>query len=436
MSRTLVSKGLLTLSVVGLALANGACSDDENITGAPSDNSIIGTAAAAGDFSILLTAIEAAGLTATLQSGGPFTVFAPTDDAFNALPAGTLDALLADTEALTQVLLYHVTDGKLSADQVRLRSSLETLQGQPLIVTEGSVLVNGVPVRQQDIATDNGFIHVIGEVLLPPELDLLETAASTETFSTLVAAVQAAGLVDVLKEGIFTVFAPTDEAFAKLPDGTVEALLADPTALARVLTHHLVPGRVFARDLSGVVSTTTAAGYPVLFDLTDGAKINEANITATNILATNGVVHVIDEVLLPPAGDIVETAVEAGFSTLATALTAAGLVDELKDGGPFTVFAPTDAAFAALPAGVLNDLLQPENQSQLRQVLLYHVVGSRVFSGELTDGATPATLQGSTVTVDLTNGVKVNASNVTAVDIIAKNGVIHVIDAVLLPPAN
>jgi uncharacterized surface protein with fasciclin (FAS1) repeats len=180
----------------------------------------------------------------------------------------------------------------------------------------------------------------------------------------------------------------------------------------------------------------TVAGYPVLFDLSQGATINGVNITVTDIRTRNGVIHVIDAVLLPPAGDLVETAIAAGFSTLATALEAGGLVSALQGAGPFTVFAPTNQAFADLPAGVLDDLLLPENQAQLQEVLLYHVVGDEVFSGELTDGATPATLQGSTVTVDLTDGVKVNSSNVTAVDIIAKNGVIHVIDAVLLPSAN
>jgi uncharacterized surface protein with fasciclin (FAS1) repeats len=148
------------------------------------------------------------------------------------------------------------------------------------------------------------------------------------------------------------------------------------------------------------------------------------------------VIHVIDAVLLPPEGDIVETAVAAGFSTLAAALEAGELVSALQAEGPFTVFAPTDDAFAALPEGVLDDLLLPENQSQLQDILLYHVVSGQIFSGDLVDGATPETLQGQTVTVDLTSGVMINDANVTIADIITKNGVIHVIDAVLLPASN
>jgi uncharacterized surface protein with fasciclin (FAS1) repeats len=141
-------------------------------------------------------------------------------------------------------------------------------------------------------------------------------------------------------------------------------------------------------------------------------------------------------VLLPPEGDIVATAVAAGFSTLAAALEAGELGSALQAEGPFTVFAPTDEAFAALPEGVLDDLLLPENQSQLQDILLYHVVSRQIFSGNLEDGATPATLQGQTLVVDLSEGVKINDAIVTTADIITKNGVIHVIDAVLLPESN
>jgi uncharacterized surface protein with fasciclin (FAS1) repeats len=212
--------------------------------------------------------------------------------------------------------------------------------------------------------------------------------------------------------------------------------LADTEALTEVLTYHVLSGSVYAGDLDGVVSSETLAGYPVLFDLSNGPKINSSNITVTDIYTRNGVIHVIDAVLLPPEGDIVETAVAAGFSTLAAALEAGELVSALQAEGPFTVFAPTDAAFEALPEGVLDDLLLPQNQSQLQDILLYHVVSGQVFSGNLEDGATPTTLQGQTLTVDLTNGVKINDANVTSADIITKNGVIHVIDAVLLPVSN
>jgi uncharacterized surface protein with fasciclin (FAS1) repeats len=135
--------------------------------------------------------------------------------------------------------------------------------------------------------------------------------------------------------------------------------------------------------------------------------------------------------------DIVDTAVAAGdFTTLVAAVKAAGLVDTLKGEGPFTVFAPTDAAFAALPEGTVEMLLMPENKDQLVSILTYHVVPGAVMSSDLTEGMTAATVQGATVTFTLEGGAKVNDATITAADIAASNGVIHVIDKVIMPPAN
>jgi len=436
----------VTFTVAGGAKVNSAPISDTDLMATngvvhvldevllPPAGDIVETAVAAG-FNTLATALTAAGLVDALKGEGPFTVFAPTDEAFAALPAGVLTALLADTDALTDVLLYHVVDGAVFSRSLTDGATAPTLQGQSVSVSlSAGVGIDDARVTAPDIITRNGVIHVIDQVLL---LDIVQTVLSNDDFSTLATAVSAAGLVDVLRgDGPFTVFAPTNAAFAALPAGTLNALLADVDALTEVLTYHVIGGEVLAGDLPGVVSAGTAAGYPVLFDLSQGAKINGVNIVATDIRTRNGVIHVIDAVLLPPAGDIVETAVAAGFNTLAAALEAGNLVNALKGDGPFTVFAPTDAAFANLPAGVLSDLLLPENQAQLQEILLYHVVSGEVFSGSLTDGATPATLQGQSVSVDLSSGVRINASNVTAADIIAKNGVIHVIDAVLTPSAN
>lgn len=133
--------------------------------------------------------------------------------------------------------------------------------------------------------------------------------------------------------------------------------------------------------------------------------------------------------------DIVDTAVAAGnFTTLAAALTAAGLVETLKGEGPFTVFAPTDAAFAALPAGTVEDLLKPENKDKLIAILTYHVIAGKVMSTDLTEGMMAKTVNGAEVTITLDGGVKVNGAVISTADIVATNGVIHVIDSVILPP--
>ncbi len=186
--------------------------------------------------------------------------------------------------------------------------------------------------------------------------DIVDIAVSDGRFTTLVAALDAAGLVETLQgEGPFTVFAPTDDAFAKLPEGTVEALLADTEALTNILLYHVVSGEVMAADVVNLTSAETINGTDVQIMVKDGnVFLNDAQVIITDIEASNGVIHVIDTVLLPP-GNIVDTAVADGrFITLVAAVQAAGLAETLSGEGPFTVFAPTDDAFAKLPAGTVN----------------------------------------------------------------------------------
>ena len=278
--------------------------------------------------------------------------------------------------------------------------------------------------------------------------DIVATAVGAGQFNTLVAAVKAAGLVGALQgKGPFTVFAPTDEAFAKLPAGTVEGLLKDPKALANILLYHVVPGAVKAAAVTDGLAAKTLQGSPVTFKVMDGkAMIDGANIVATDVMASNGVIHVIDSVILPPAAaaapaatpaakDIVATAVGAGqFNTLVAAVKAAGLVDALQGKGPFTVFAPTDAAFAKLPAGTVEGLLK--DPKALANILLFHVVPGAVKAEAVKDGLTAKTLQGSPVTFKVMDGkAMIEGAGIVATDVLASNGVIHVIDSVILPPA-
>lgn len=404
----------------------------------PQPQTIVDIAVADGRFSTLVTALQAAGLVDTLKGDGPFTVFAPTDEAFAKLPAGTVEALLADIPALTDILLYHVANGKaLAADVVGL-STVDTLNGIPVkvTVTDGKVFLNESQVVITDIAADNGVIHVIDSVLLPPK-DIVDIAVEDGRFTTLAAALQAAGLVETLKgEGPFTVFAPTDEAFAKLPEGTVEALLADIPALTDILLYHVAEGRQFAADVVKLDKIATAQGKSATISLMDGAaKIDGAQIVLTDILAANGVIHVIDSVILPPK-DIVETAVADGrFTTLVAAVQAAGLVDTLKSEGPFTVFAPTDDAFAKLPEGTVAELLKPENLESLQNILLYHVVPGSVKAEQVVTLENAETALGPKVSIKVEEGkVFVNDAEVIITDIQTYNGVIHVIDSVILPP--
>jgi uncharacterized surface protein with fasciclin (FAS1) repeats len=270
---------------------------------------IVQVATEAGDFTTLLTAAEAAGLVETLQGEGPFTVFAPTDDAFAALPEGTLDGLLADTEALSQVLLYHVVAGEVRAADVVELESATSVQGEDIAITVdgSSIMVNEANVVATDIEAANGVIHVIDQVILPLSMseaamgDIVETAQAAGEFPTLLAAVEAAGLVETLKgEGPFTVFAPNEEAFASLPEGALAGLLADQEALTQVLLYHVVPGQVTASQVVDLESATTVEGSDVAIRV-EGNKvfINDAEVVTTDIITSNGVIHVIDKVILP-----------------------------------------------------------------------------------------------------------------------------------------
>jgi uncharacterized surface protein with fasciclin (FAS1) repeats len=271
---------------------------------------------------------------------------------------------------------------------------------------------------------------------------IVDTAVAAGSFKTLVAAVQAAGLVETLNgKGPFTVFAPTDAAFAKLPAGTVESLLKpeNKAKLAAILTYHVVPGAVKAADVVKLKNAGTVNGQRVDIKV-DGAKVtvDGAAVTATDIACSNGVIHVIDTVILPVDGTVVDVAAKNGsFNTLVAAVKAAGLVETLSGKGPFTILAPTDAAFAKLPAGTLEMLLKPENKKQLADILSYHVVpGVAAYSDAVVKMTEVPTVLGSTVAVKVADGkVMLNGANVVAVDVEATNGVIHVIDTVLLPNA-
>jgi uncharacterized surface protein with fasciclin (FAS1) repeats len=374
------------------------------------------------------------------------------------------------------VLLYHVIGDQALASTDLAAGELVTVQGAPIsiAVADNAVTVNDATVIAPDVVAANGVVHVIDKVLLPPAevaateeaaeestapLNIVQTAVESGQFPTLVSALEAADLVDALSaEGPFTVFAPSEEAFAALPEGQLDALLADPAALAAVLQYHVLTGQVLAGDIVDGMNAPTLEGKPLTFAINGGVTVNGAHVTASDILASNGVIHVIDQVLLPPAVDeqaegaamaataaptpavaadtIADLAGElSDFSTLLQAADAAGLLDDLSAAGPLTLFAPTNAAFDQLPAGTLDALLADE--AALQNVLLYHLLLDRYTAADLIAAGIGTTAQGSLV-VFTTRGdeVRVNSHPVTQADIEASNGIVHVIDSVLLPPTD
>jgi len=282
-----------------------------------------------------------------------------------------------------------------------------------------------------------------------PPGDIVAVLQAQPQFNLLVEAVVAAGLAPTLKSaGPFTVFAPTNAAFVALLAElkvTKEALFANTALLTRVLTYHVLAAKVPAAGVPVGKTITTVETGVFKIESTGGLKITDesnrvSNITMTDMPASNGVIHVIDKVLLPSDKDIVATAQSVpDFSILVEAVVAAGLVSTLQGPGPFTVFAPTNAAFAAAltELGITKDALFA-NTALLTKVLTYHVVAARVLKAEVPIGKPITSVQGETFTIDASLKItdqRARVAGITATDVFASNGVIHVIDKVILPKA-
>ncbi|MDT0540852.1 fasciclin domain-containing protein [Croceitalea sp. P059] len=496
MKHFLQLKNFLLLIAMTLFVLSCNKDDDQNVLeNQTSSTNIVETAQGTDDLSSLVAALikadenENSDLVGTLSGEGPFTVFAPTNEAFTELLSGLdgFDSLSDfDTEEekalLADILKYHVVVGAaVASDDLSDGQEITTVQSEKVTVSlDGGVFINDSEVIIPDVATSNGIVHVINKVLVPQAVldalnaqDLVDVVIATETLSSLEAAVIKAGLVDTLKsEGPFTVFAPTDDAFM----GLLMALGSDYSSLEDfdtdeeiallrdILLYHVVPAQVLEADLAaGTVGTALAENSIEViaeaetFVIGDASEVN-ANIALTDVIATNGVAHVIDKVLLPQSAidfvatlemkNIVELAIATDdLSLLVDALAAAnaGLVETLSGEGPFTVFAPTNDAFVTLLDVLgedytsLADFDTQEELDLLVKILTYHVIaGTEAFSTDLSNGQQIGTVNGANVTVSLDGGVFIgDASESTAQviipDVDASNGVVHVINKVLLP---
>jgi transforming growth factor-beta-induced protein len=343
---------------------------------------------------------------------------------------------------LADVLAYHVLGTEVPSSAVTngaIVQPLSTTNTLKLTATStGNVFVNQAQVTLVDITADNGVVHVLNAVVLPVET--VADVAIDNGFSTLVTAVVTAELLPALTSPLanYTVFAPTNEAFTDLADAlgtTVNGLLALPN-LADILTYHVlgteVPSSAVTNGaIAQPLSTTNTLKLSVTS--TGDVFVNQAQVTSVDINASNGVVHVLDAVVLP-IETVVDVAIDNGFSTLTTAVITADLLHVLTDPlSEFTVFAPTNQAFNELATALNTNIAGILALPNLADVLTYHVVEGTVLSTQLTAGPV-ATVNGEDVIVSLTNGVTINDATVTLADVTADNGVVHVIDGVLLPP--
>jgi len=268
----------------------------------------------------LVSLVQQAGLADTLATGGPFTVFGPTDAAFEKLPKKVLDKLMNDKKLLADVLMYHVVSGKVYSSSLMnemTAPSLLEVENKKIDIRfniymkadKTVVTADGSPVVMADQNATNGVIHVVDRVLFPiPIMNIvgeLTTREGKEMFSTLVTAVTKANLAGTLGgPGPFTLFAPTNAAFAKVPAAVLNKLLANVTALTDVLTYHVVSGTVFSAGLSNGEMPKTVEGKTVSITVgSGGVLVNNAKVEEADVAVTNGVIHVINNVLLPPTFD-------------------------------------------------------------------------------------------------------------------------------------
>jgi transforming growth factor-beta-induced protein len=397
-------------------------------------------------FTTLATAVITAELLPALTD--PFstlTVFAPTNTAFDELAAAlnTNIAGLLALPNLADILTYHVLGAEVLAADINngdIVSPLSTTNSLKLTKTSaGNVFVNHAQVTLADVQADNGVVHVLNKVVLP-SVTVVDVALDNG-FTTLATAVITAELLPALTDpfSTLTVFAPTNTAFDELATAlntNTAGLLALPN-LADILTYHVLGAEVFAADINsgGVVSPLSTTNTLKFTKTTTGnVFVNHAQVTIADVLADNGVVHVLNKVVLP-SETVVDVALDNGFTTLAAALIKAELLPVLSDPfAEFTVFAPTNTAFDNLATSLNTDIIGLLALPNLGSILLYHVISGTVLSTDLSNGSV-ATLNGGSVVIDLTNGVKVNDASVTLADVLSDNGVVHVIDKVLLPSA-
>lgn len=436
------------------------CDEDTNEV-KPTDD-IVTLAQGNANLTSLVTALtKYPDLVNTLKGNGQFTVFAPSNAAFTSLLTAIGQSSIDDIpeDVLRDVLEYHVVSSAAVLSTQLSPGPVKTVGGEDITVsTSTGIRFNGtVGVVTADVRATNGVVHVIDAVLVPPSISpivgtIVAPAYFNKNFTTLIAAVKAASpsvLTTLLSSSKKTLFAPTNAAFAAAGITT----LPDRATLDAVLTYHVLGAEVLAAGITnGSSSAATANGKSIYLSKgTAGVFINgNTKVTTTDITASNGVVHVIDRTLLPPSKTIAQIATDfaaanpAQFTQLVAALVKVpALLDAAGAAGNLSVFAPTDAAFQALytALGVTNmDQLEAKiGNEKLAQVLQHHIVGARVFSSDLSSGE--VTTLNQKITVNVSNLTITDAAGTTPaanlvptlLNVHATNGVIHVINKVLIP---
>lgn len=395
-------------------------------------------------FTTLVAAVIQEGLVPALSNPfGTFTVFAPNNNAFVNL-ADALGVQVTDLLALPElsdILLYHVLGAEVPASAVTnglLATPLNNANTIKMTVNSGGdVFANHAAVIAVDVNAENGVVHVIGDVILP-NITLIDLALAEPDFSILTTAVIEKYLLPAVTNpfATLTVLAPTDTAFESLMTAlsiNVDQLLALPN-LEDILLYHILGTEVFSGDLTnGLLATPLNDDNTIKVTVgNSGVFFNQAQVTGADIEASNGVVHILNAVLLP-VNTVVDVAIDNDFTYLTAALIQEELLPVLTNPlAAFTVFAPTDAAFEALADDLATDIAGLLALPDLASILLYHVAPGTNNAASLTNGPL-AMASGVNAIINIDGGVTINQANVTTADVAADNGIVHIIDQVILP---
>ena len=461
------SQSLATVTDANRFASNGVIHNIDNVLQIPPLPKIP-QLAIGNNLSCLVEAVQKADLVDVLNGKGPFAVFTPTNDAFEKISASIWEP--KNKATLKAILLTHVFDTIIKDEDIRdgvtpmLTKSSETInvtKSGNKVKLETSIGMAEVTVS--NILASNGVVHIIDTVLMPATVPTIaQVAMENEQLSSLVTAVKNAGLLNTLNgTRKFTVFAPADAAFAKLPDEKLEELLKAKNVVqlyATILTH-VVDKVIRPEDLQNNIPTevTTASKKKIKVTnsgnevIVEHAKI-KAKVITSNILASNGIIHVIDAVLLiKTLPTIVQLAIATtNLGTLVKAVEAAALVDTLNGEGPFTVFAPTNDAFKKIPTDELKELLNPDNSDKLKSILLTHVLSNVITAEHIPQNITEINTinteiiivtnladKGVMLETGKGNQPKSKANVITgSTNLLARNGIVHLIDGVLKPGRN
>ncbi len=415
-------------------------------------NTIVDRAVGSPLLTTLVDLVVQAGLADTLSGEGPFTVFAPTDDAFVEFLGEGVDLTSLDMELVSSILTYHVVPGIYAASEIENGLDLTTVQGEDITFTTmgSTAMVNGEKIVATDILANNGIVHVIDGVLIPmvepvdPENVVDVAIANSDTFSTLVDFVVKADLVSALASTqAITVFAPTNDAFAALASvapNIVANFQTDQwsTHLQDVLLYHVLPEIKRSSTITDGSFVTSLNEEALTFSVNgDGIFVDAAEVVLADVGASNGVIHAIDSVLIPSwaSNTIVDRALDyTDLSTLVDLVAQANLVETLNGEGPFTVFAPTNDAFVEFLGAEGIDSASSLDIDLLLPILTYHVVPGIYAASDIVNGLSLTTVQGEDIVFTLMGDTgMVNGETILHTDILANNGVVHVLDGVLIP---